>query len=322
MNGYPDSTISTESRADEGPTPLRVSVIVCAYTLDRWNLLSKSLRSLTDQEMQPVEVILCIDHNSDLYERCVAQFVPMLVEAPWRFSVIQNKYETRLGGARTTAAEVATGDILAFLDDDASATSSWLRYLSMPYEDQDVIAVGGAPIALYETARPRWFPHECNWIFGCAYRGLPERREPIEHMIGANMSVRRQALLSWGGFHSDNHDDMDLSHRAIHKFGASAVLYEPHAVVHHFVPKSRLTWGYFWRRCYYVNKGKATAFRELDRASNLVAEFRFVRRSLSRALLTEGRDLIHGDLYAPVRYLALISAIALGGAGAIAGRLR
>lgn len=297
-------------------------MVVCAYTLDRWDLLDKALVSLTTQEVAPVEVILCIDHNRELYERCVAEFTPRFADAPWRLRIIHNKYETRLGGARTSAAEVATGDILAFLDDDACATSSWLHELSMPYENDGVVAVGGAPIASYEVARPRWFPHECNWVFGCAYRGLPEQRAPIEHMIGANMSVRRTALLSWGGFHSDNHDDMDLSHRVAHHFGASAVLYEPHAVVYHFVPRSRLTWAYFWRRCFYVNRGKVAAFRNMDAASNLSAEIRFVRRSLVRALRSEGSALRDGDLFAPIRYLALVAAIVLGGAGALAGRLR
>jgi hypothetical protein len=100
------------------------------------------------------------------------------------------------------------------------------------------------------------------------------------------------------------------------------VLYEPEAVVHHFVPKARLTWNYFWRRCYFVNRGKVAAFRGMDQASNLRAELRFARRSLSRALVKESAELLRGDPYAPVRYLALVSALALGGAGAISGRLR
>jgi cellulose synthase/poly-beta-1,6-N-acetylglucosamine synthase-like glycosyltransferase len=236
--------------------------------------------------------------------------------------VIQNKFETRLGGARTSAAEIATGDVLAFLDDDASASTSWLRRLTKPYENPKVVGVGGAPVARYETTRPRWFPYECHWIFGCAYRGLPEHLGPIDHLIGANMSIRRDALMSWGGFQSDNHDDMDLSHRTIHAYGAAALLYEPEAVVHHFVPKARLTWSYFWRRCFYVNRGKVQAFRDMNEASNLRAEVRFATRSLSRALFTEGRELLRGDVYAPVRYLALGTAIALGGLGAVAGRLR
>jgi cellulose synthase/poly-beta-1,6-N-acetylglucosamine synthase-like glycosyltransferase len=316
------SDSSPDDQLDEGSNSPRVSVIVCAYTLDRWELLNESLQSVVRQEMQPLEVILCIDHNVALFERCVAELVPTLVEAPWEFRVIQNRFETRLGGARTSGAEIASGDVLAFLDDDASASSSWLRLLVGPYVDPKVVGVGGAPVARYEIARPRWFPYECHWIFGCAYRGLPEQLAPIDHLIGANMSIRRDALMSWGGFHSDNHDDMDLSHRTIHAFGATALLYEPDAVVHHFVPKARLTWGYFWRRCFYVNRGKVQAFRDMDQASNLRAELRFAGRSLTRALLTEGRALLRGDQYAPVRYVALVCALALGGAGAVAGRLR
>lgn len=181
---------------------------------------------------------------------------------------------------------------------------------------------GGAPIPRYETERPRWLPFECNWIFGCAYRGLPERLGPIDHLIGADMSIRRDALLGWGGFQSDNHDDMDLSHRTVHNFGVGALLFEPKAIVNHFVPASRLTWQYFWRRCFFVNRGKVAAFRGLDEASNLRAEFKFALRSLNRALYFEGRAALGGDAYAPVRYLALVCAIALGGAGAVAGRLQ
>ena len=316
------SDSSPDDHLDDDPTSLRVSVIVCAYTLDRWELLNESLQSVTRQDLQPLEVILCIDHNEALYEKCVAELAPTLAGAPWEFRVIQNKFETRLGGARTSAAEIATGDVLAFLDDDASASPSWLRYLTRPYEDPKVVAVGGAPIANFEAARPRWFPYECHWIFGCAYRGLPEHLAPIDHLIGANMSIRREALMSWGGFQSDNHDDMDLSHRTIHAYGARALLFEPDAVVHHFVPKARLTWHYFWRRCFYVNRGKVQAFRDMNEASNLRAEVRFAIRSLSRALYTEGRELLRGDPYAPVRYLALVVALALGATGAIAGRLR
>ncbi len=300
----------------------RVSVIICAYTLDRWELLTEALISVLNQDRAPSEVFLSIDHNPELYARCVAELAPLVDGSPWRLQIVQNRFDSRLGGARTTAAEIATGDVLVFLDDDAAATPSWLHSLIRHYEDPLIVAVGGAPVARYESERPRWLPHECNWIFGCAYRGLPEKVGPIDHMIGANMSVRREVLMSWGGFQSDNHDDMDLSHRAIHLHGAPSVIYDPSAVVNHFVPGSRLTWAYFWRRCFFVNRGKVAAFRGLGQASNLKAEIRFAFRSLSWALVSEGRALLHGDFYAPVRYLALLTAIALGGTGALVGRLR
>jgi cellulose synthase/poly-beta-1,6-N-acetylglucosamine synthase-like glycosyltransferase len=289
--------------------------------MDRWELLNEALQSVVHQDMPPSEVFLSIDHNGDLYRRCVNELKELDANVPWTLQVVNNRFDTRLGGTRTTAAELATGDVLAFLDDDAAAAPEWLLRLTRHYDDKGVVVVGGAPVARYEQERPRWIPFECNWIFGCAYRGLPERVGPVDHVIGANMSVRREVLMSWGGFQSDNHDDMDLSHRAIHAHGADSVIYDPSAIVHHFVPKGRLTWTYFWRRCFFVNRGKVDAFRGLGEASNLKAEIRFGVRSLTRGVVVEGRALVRGDLYAPVRYLALITALALGGAGAVVGRL-
>jgi len=313
------------SNAPDGTSPsasatLRTSVIICAFTLDRWTLLSQAVQSVVDQIRQPFEVFLVIDHNREMYEQCATMLPPLAAGCEWDLRVVENRFNTRLGGARTTAAELATGDVLVFLDDDASAEPTWLERIMKNYDASGVVAVGGPPVARYEASRPRWLPHECNWIFGCAYRGLPERRGPIDHLIGANMSIRRDVLISWGGFQSDNHDDMDMSHRAIHAYGGSSVIYDPTAIVHHFVPNSRLTWTYFWRRCFFVNKGKVAAFRGMGEASNLKAEFRFVARSLSRGLASEGRELMRGDLYAIARYAALVAAIALGGAGSLAGR--
>jgi hypothetical protein len=71
-----------------------------------------------------------------------------------------------------------------------------------------------------------------------------------------------------------------------------------------------------------VNKGKVKAFRDMNEASNLRAEMRFAFRSISQALVNETKALLRGDQYAPVRYAALLCALALGGAGAIVGRLQ
>ncbi|HQU25534.1 MAG TPA: glycosyltransferase family 2 protein [Acidimicrobiales bacterium] len=313
--------MSRPSDAAAAPA-LSVSVIVCAYTLERWALLCDAIRSVGAQTHQPVELFLSVDHNRELFERATREVPALLADRAVAVRVIENRFDSRLGGARTSAAELATGDVLAFLDDDAAAAPDWLERLVADYADPRAVAVGGAPRPRFESPRPRWIPLECDWVFGCAYRGLPETKGPVEHLIGANMSIRRAALLSWGGFHSDNHDDMDLSHRTAHAFGADAVVFDPGAVVAHFVPASRLTWDYFWRRCFFVNRGKVAAFRGLGEASNLRAELRFGLRSLARGLVFEGRALAGGDLYAPVRYGVLVAALALGAAGNLAGRLR
>ena len=46
------------------PRP-KVSVIICAYTDDRWSQLTKSVASVEAQTSPPIEIIVCIDHNEE-----------------------------------------------------------------------------------------------------------------------------------------------------------------------------------------------------------------------------------------------------------------
>ena len=104
------------------------------------------------------------------------------------------------GWARNSEAAIATGEVLVFMDDDAFADPNWLEQLLEPYLDPKTMAVGGPPLPVYESSRPDWFPANFDWVFGCAYRGMPTTLAPISHMIGANMSVRRSALDRWVAF--------------------------------------------------------------------------------------------------------------------------
>jgi cellulose synthase/poly-beta-1,6-N-acetylglucosamine synthase-like glycosyltransferase len=302
------------------PNHLAVSVVICAYTEDRWSLVQKAVASVEAQTAQPVEIILCIDHNDKLLQMCKDLFLKDRPVDAIPFTVVPNKYDGHLGSARNTAVELASGEIVAFLDDDAAASSDWLERLISSYDDQGRVgAVGGAPLPVFERGVPRWFPREFYWVFGCAYRGMPEVRGPLAHLIGANMSARRSVLIEIGGFHSDNHDDMDMCHRT-----ASAqyqVIYEPLATVQHAVPASRTTWRYFWRRCYFVNKGKAEAFSNMESAASLGAELGFVTRIVPRGILVEVGRVVRGDGYGLVRIGAMIAGVGLAGFGHVSGKL-
>ena len=247
----------------------------------------RSVASVETQTSPPIEIIVCIDHNEELLRKSEEYFRNARPAGAMPLIVLANKYDGRLGSARNTAAEFASGEVLAFLDDDAAAAADWPERLIAPYDDERVGAVGGAPLPVFEVNRPRWFPHEFDWVFGCAYRGLPLTRAPLAHLIGANMSARHSALREVGGFHSDDHDDMDMCHRIA--YAQHRVLYEPLAIVHHFVPASRTTWHYFWRRCYLVNQGKVEAFANMQEASSLGAELSFVTRTLTMGVPAEIR---------------------------------
>jgi GT2 family glycosyltransferase len=310
---------ATTDRAPTSGVP-PVTVITLAYSMDRWSLTCAAIESVLRQTTVPLEIIIPVDHNPELLHRLNARWSGSgaLGHAPSIF-VIESRYEGHQGASSTTAAEVARGEYLAFLDDDASAQPDWLEHLLRPFADPSVIAVGGAPLPVYAKPRPRWFPAEFNWVFGCAYAGLPTTAAPIHHLIGTTMAVRRRDLLALGGIRLDDYPDMELSHRLLALTPGSKLIYEPAAVVNHYVPKSRLSWSYFWRRCFFVNRGKVAAMRDMGPAANLGAERRFVARALTRGVATGLCQFVRGDLGGLLRAGTICIGLALAGAGYAVG---
>jgi glucosyl-dolichyl phosphate glucuronosyltransferase len=317
-------------------TELSVSVVIPAYTMERWTLTKKAVESARRQSIAADAVVLCIDNNPELLNCAQSEWreqggIPVRVLAN-RFSTDPGEHarhaklygEARrygAGSARNTAAETVTSDIVAFMDDDAWAEENWLERLLAVYQDPSIVAVGGAPLPEYETRRPIWFPTNFDWIFGCAYEGLPATTAPLRHLIGANMSVRREALEAVGGFHGDEFDDLNLCMRLAGQYGEYRIFYAPTAVVHHFVPKKRVSWQYFWRRCFDVNRSKVTAFRRMGPAANLNAERSFVLRAITQQSVSAAKRGLTGEPGAFQSLAAMFVGLALAGLGHLRGRL-
>ena len=307
------SATATASRAD---------VVICCYTLERWELLRRSVESVLAQQLAPRQLIIVVDHNDELLARCRREWGASRAGSPVGIVIVANQFAGRLGSARNTALLHARADIVAFLDDDAEATPDWLERLLAVYATHpEAVAVGGAPRPNYGAPRPSWFPPEFDWVFGCHYRSLPDRLAPVRHLIGASMSVRRDDMLAVGGFHADDHDDMDLSHRLARAHGPAAVLYEPRAEVRHYVAPERLTWSYFWRRCFFVNRSKVSAFADMGEAGNIRAELSFA----ARVVLALIPALLGSATGQPARLrqaLVGVVGLAVAACGYLAGRVQ
>jgi cellulose synthase/poly-beta-1,6-N-acetylglucosamine synthase-like glycosyltransferase len=311
-------------------------VIIPAYTVDRWALIKKAVESARRQTVPVEQVVLCVDNNPQLLAMAAQEWSE---PAGTPVAVLANRHDEHLAGvgvhakahgaarrfgagsARNSAAEAVSSDILAFMDDDAWADPDWLEELLLVYRDPAVVAVGGAPLPDYETERPEWFPDNFDWVFGCAYAGLPQQTAPLRHLIGANMSVRREALMEIGGFQSVDFDDLDLCMRLAERYGNGAIYYAPRAIVHHYVPAERVTWRYFHRRCFFVNREKVHAFRDMGNAANLHAEREFVLRSLRVRTVGHLRRAFAGEPAALRAAAAMLIGIGLAGAGHVRGQV-
>jgi glycosyltransferase involved in cell wall biosynthesis len=279
---------SSDVRADDLGEPPVVSVVVCAYTEQRWDDLSAAIASVQAQTRPPLEVIIVVDHNAGLLARVQRAFP--------KVRAVENCERRGLSGARNTGTAIATGDVVAFLDDDATAEPDWLDRLLTPYSDPQVIGVGGAIEPVWVASRPRSFPDEFLWVVGCSYRGMPTSTSRVRNLIGANMSYRREALEELSGFHASlgrvgttprGCEETDLCIRAARHWPDSIFVYEPLAVVHHRVPPWRNRWGYFRARCYGEGLSKAEVVRRGGSMRGLASERTYTFRTLPRGVVRE-----------------------------------
>ncbi len=284
-------------------------------------MLEDAIRSALQQHLQPEAIVIVIDHNPALYARCLGALADWSAQGVVPLVLLENAFDGHLGSARNTGVAACSTDVVAFLDDDAAADPEWLMHLIAPYEHVGVHAVGGAPLPNYATSRPRWFPRQMDWVYGCAYDGLPSQLAPTTRLIGASMSVRASSLHHIGGFHSDDHDDMVMCHQLAMAFPGESILFEPRAIVRHNVVAQRVTWSYFWHRCFRVNRSKAMELHRLGNAGDTTEDRAFVLRAIGRGARNALSDLRSGDLAGAARFGALIIGIGLAGFGFAVGQL-
>src|ERR1700722_15480429 len=116
---------------------MSISVVICAYTMDRWDALVAAVESSLEQTVRPDEVVVVIDYNEELYRRAALELSGAQV------LVLTNRSTKGLSGARNTGVAMSSGDIVAFLDDDAYAEPDWLEHLVAPMADPVVVGAGG-----------------------------------------------------------------------------------------------------------------------------------------------------------------------------------
>src|SRR5665213_2004214 len=161
------TTGSLERLKEEAPS---ITVAICAYTLNRWDDIVGAVTSALEQSQAPTEIVLVIDYNEELLARAREHWGSDGTSGP-AIVIVANAEQRGLSGARNTAVATASGEIVAFLDDDAAAEREWLEILTAPYRDQSVVGSGGSATPVLRAPRPAWWPLEFDWVIGCSYIG-------------------------------------------------------------------------------------------------------------------------------------------------------
>lgn len=178
----------------------RISVAVCTYNGEQ--VIRDCMEGLLLLEYPDFEVIVVDDGSKDNTADIVAQY-------PFRIISTENR---GLGSARNTALEAATGEIIAYTDDDARPDPHWLNYLAQTFMTTKHVAIGGPNIA----------PAGDGWIAECIANapGGPVHvlldDQIAEHIPGCNSAFRTENLRQIGGWdprYRSAGDDVDICWR-------------------------------------------------------------------------------------------------------------
>jgi GT2 family glycosyltransferase len=222
---------------------------------------------------------------------------------------------------------LAEGEIVAFIDDDATADVDWLKNLVRNY-DGDVVGVTGFAKPIWEDGRPRWFPEELDWIVGCSHKGLPLGKSSVRNPIGCNMSFKREIFGRVGYFESRfgaqperllmRSEEAELSSRILEVYQGSKIIFDPSAIVYHKVPVSRESISYVVRRAFYEGLSK----RILERSAQHVAlstERDYLNYVLKLGLFSRLKNKPRPESLA--QNVVLLLAISLVGIGYVLGNV-
>src|SRR5262249_48656920 len=108
-----------------------------------------------------------------------------------------------LSYARNVGAEVAAGDIIAFVDDDAVAERGWLRRMLDDMADPSLACVSGKVIPAWSEPPPDWVTTELLPAVGGSIHGdvrcmMTGKLYPM----GGNMAVRKGQYKALNGFNT------------------------------------------------------------------------------------------------------------------------
>ena len=195
---------------DLRPTWPSLSVVVCAY--QEGERLGRCLESLCHLDYPGLDIVVVDDGSTDDTAVVARRFPFRLLQVP----------HGGLSAARNAGTRAATGDLVAFLDADATCHPDWPYHLALSFDgDPAIVASGGPNLPVREAGL---VARAVDLAPGNPVEVLL-RADRAEHVPGCNSVFRRSALVEVGGFMPDllsAGDDVDLCWRLIDAGGVLA----------------------------------------------------------------------------------------------------
>jgi GT2 family glycosyltransferase len=175
------------------------------------------------------------------------------------------------GAKRDAALAHATGEVVAFLDDDTFPARDWLKNAVKYFDDPSVAAIGGPAVTpASDGLRQQASGAVYTSLLGggnYAYRYIPKDSKQVDDYPTCNLLVRRQVTEQVGGFDTNfwPGEDTKLCLEITRRLGMK-IIYAPDVVVYHhrrplFAGHLKQVRSYALHRGYFVKRFPETSFR-------------------------------------------------------------
>lgn len=272
--------------ATAAPLP-RVSVVIC--TRDRPGSLPVALEALCGQTRRDFELVVVDNAPRDSRTRRVVETL-----APGAVYVVEPV--PGLPRARNAGIRAASGDVVAFTDDDCRPIPSWIQTTARSFAADPALGCVTGPILPLELETPAQEAMEARGGFN---RGFLRRRHTLDdgdgpvHPVqawrfgaGGTMALSRACLDAIGGFDEAlwRSEDLDVFYRALR--AGYALTFEPGTAVRH---RHLARWSDLSRRLFHWGWGYLVFLDKVARedAPDYAARARLERRNWLRWQLTE-----------------------------------
>ena len=185
------------------------NITVIVPVRNRPSEISACLNSLARLNYPPdkLETIVVDDASEDTTPDVVKRFAGV--------RLLRMEQHRQASYCRNRAAEIARGDVLAFIDSDCLADPEWLKELVPAFRDPSLGALGGwVDAALEDNGIDRYEKVKSALKMGSWFK-RSEQTERFFYVPACNFLVRSDAFACLGGFRESMHvgEDVDLCWR-------------------------------------------------------------------------------------------------------------
>jgi len=300
-----------------------VSVVICTYSMDRYEAFSEAVESVQNQTYDDVEIVVVVDGTEAVAARAREDFG----DDP---DVTIHCNDENVGNLESinNGIELAEGDVVANIDDDVTVAPDWLEQLVEAYEYHDALAAGGRIDPDWVAGEATYIPEEFYFLIGVTHRGFQREAGEVRNTFGSNLSFRRDVVESLGGYPTPDEGrdtrfqagETELCARLRREYGRG-VFYVPTAVVYHKIFDYRTDPKWLVERAFW--QGVSKRWMEVTHPDATGDDRAFLRDLLAVYVPERLSNLVTApSRTALLQLLFLFVLLGSTGAGYVYGRLR